>query len=110
MAASLLGQVKELEEKIKAALGVARSLQSEKEHLARDVSRVRQELEQARAEAAAAKSEASAARAELASVTAKIDVLLREKQDLERERGEVLERVEHLISSLAELEAAAAAT
>lgn len=103
MASSLLGQIKELEEKIKAALAVAKSLQSERDHLAREVSRVRQELEAARGEASSAKSE-------LAALAARVEGVSREKLELERERGEVLERVEHLLQSLSELEAAAVAT
>jgi len=100
---SLLSQVKQLEGKIQTALEAARSVQSERDHLSREVGKMRGELEKAR-------SDAETARTELASATKKLEALSREKQDLERERGEVLERVEHLIASLAEIEAAAAAT
>lgn len=95
--ANLVDQTKALEDKIRAAIEVARTLRTEKAALA-------QELEAAKKRVA----EAQAAKQEISELRSQLQAAAQENQALKAERDDVRKRVDAMLSSMAELEELAA--
>ena len=93
MPSSLLEQIHQLDEKVKAAMNVARVLRDEKIALSKELEGLRRKCQ-----------EAQSVQQRLAEVEQRVQALSQENQTLTTEREEIRRRVESMLGSIGELD------